>query len=147
MISSYDSFFAAGMAMIVISLFILAGVIVAYVFFLLHLQKLLNKCQPQNRGMNPAMVWLNFIPLFNFGFMFYTIYQVHNALKAEFASRGLQSKDPLFSYHIGLACCAADIGACVRTYIPYSDILFSIAALVLFIIYWVKTHGYSTQLD
>jgi len=113
------------------------------VFFLIHLQKLLNKCSLNNREMEPGMVWLNLIPLFNLGWIFYTIFKVTDSLKAEFKERNIEPEDPEFSHPIGLAYCIT--AAC--SVIPFLGYLSAIAALVLFILYWVKTHGYSKQLD
>ena len=122
---------------------LLAIFIVPMVFFLLHLHKLLAKCNPKNRGMEPGLVWLNFIPLFNLGWIFYTIFQVRDALRAEFSERGLEPEDPQFSHPIGLAYCITN--AC--SIIPFIGFIAGIAAIVLWIIYWVKTYGYSLKLD
>ena len=113
------------------------------IFFLLHLHKLLTKCSPENREMEPGLVWLNLIPLFGWGWIFYTIFQVRDALKAEFAQRGLKPEDPQFSHPIGLAYCITSVCGII----PFIGFFSSIACIVLFIIYWVKTHGYSKQLD
>ena len=122
---------------------VLAIVIIPTVFFLIHLQKLLNKCSVDNRAMEPGMVWLNFIPLFNLGWIFYTIFKVTESLKAEFKDRNIESDDPEFSHPIGLAYCITY----VCSIIPFLGYLSSIACLVLWIIYWVKTDKYSKQLD
>ena len=58
--------------------------LIPMVFFLIHLQKLLNKCSVNNRAMEPGMVWLNLIPLFNLGWVFYTVFKVTESLKTEF---------------------------------------------------------------
>ena len=75
------------------------------IFFLLHLNRLLSKCKPENINMEPGLVWLNLIPIFSLGWMFYTVIKVRDALKTEFKSRNLQSNDPQFAYSIGLAYC------------------------------------------
>lgn len=43
---------------------VLAGLVVA-IFYLLTLMRALQKCSPQSRTMQPGMVWLLLIPLFN----------------------------------------------------------------------------------
>ena len=122
---------------------VLAICLIPMVFFLIHLQKLLNKCSVNNRAMESGMVWLNLIPLFNLGWVFYTIFKVTESLKAEFKERNIDSEDPEFSHPIGLAYCITS-ACCI---IPFINYLTGIASLVLFIIYWVKTHRYSKQLD
>jgi len=117
--------------------------ILPMIFFLIHLMNLLNKCAPENRTMEGGMVWLNLIPLFNLGWIFYTIIQIRDSLQAEFSARGIISDDTTFAFNIGLAyaictCC---------TIIPVLGILSAIGALVLFIIYWVQTYKYSKLLD
>ena len=113
------------------------------IFFLLHLNRLLSKCKPENINMEPGLVWLNLIPIFSLGWMFYTVIKVRDALKAEFKSRNLQSNDPQFAYSIGLAYCITL--AC--SIIPFIGFFTSISSFILWIIYWVKTHKYSTQLN
>ena len=132
---------AGGIIFIVI--IVIAICLIPMVFFLIHLQKLLNKCSVNNRAMEPGMVWLNLIPLFSLGWVFYTIFKITDSLKAEFKERNIEPGDPEFSHPIGLAYCITS--AC--SIIPFLGYLSAIAALVLFILYWVKTHGYSKQLD
>jgi len=128
---------------ILIVIIALAIAIIPMIFFLLHLQKILNKCNINNRGMDPGMVWLNLIPLFNWGWMFYTIFKITDSLKAEFKERNIIPDDSEFSHPIGLAYCIT----CVCSIIPFLGYLSAIACLVLWIIYWVKTYKYSKQLD
>ena len=74
MFSIVDEGTAIGLIVLLLIL-LLAVIILPTIFFLLHLQKLLNKCGETNRAMEPGLVWLNLIPLFNWGWIFYTIYK------------------------------------------------------------------------
>ena len=53
----------AGLAAIfTIMLIAFAIALIPLIFYLLTLQKALNSCAPENRAMQPAMVWLMLIP-------------------------------------------------------------------------------------
>jgi len=116
----------------------LALFIVPMVFFLLQLQKLLNNCAPQNRIMEPGMVWLNIIPLFGMVWIFFTVIKIRDSLKGEFASRNLESDDPEFGFMMGLI--YAITGAC--SIIPFIGTFAAIASIVFWIIYWIKMNKY-----
>ena len=131
-----------GLGQLVFILLLLAFIL-QMIFFLLHLHRLLSKCKPENNNMEPGLVWLNLIPIFNLGWMFYTIIKIRDALKIEFKSRSLQSDDPQFAYSIGLAYCTTF----VCSIIPFIGFFTIIASFILWIIYWVKTYKYSAQLD
>src|SRR5215212_7146459 len=78
------AFAALGVACVV-----LVVLLIVAVFFLITLQRALNLCAPRNRSMEPAMVWLNLIPMFNFYWNFHTVLQISNSLKREFVDRDL----------------------------------------------------------
>ena len=136
--------FQAFSSFIVLLIFLMIGlVLIPYVFFLLHLNKLLFKCKEQNRKMDPGLVYLNLIPLFNLGWLFYTVIKIRDTLKAEFSSNGKQSDDPEFGFSIGLAYCITS--AC--SIIPIIGSGAALASLILWIVYWVKTYKYLKQLE
>jgi len=64
------------------------GIIIG-VLFLLHLQGLLKAIAPVNRRMEPGMVWLLFIPLFNIVWIFIVVDRIAQSIGAEYTSRGL----------------------------------------------------------
>ncbi len=124
-------------------LLIVGGIITAYVFFLITLMKLLNKCAPENQTMEGGLVWLNFIPLFSLGWQVYTVIQVRNSLQAEFKSQNIKADDPQLGFGVGLAyaicqCCSI---------IPLLGILTGIASIILGIVYWIKMYEYLQLLD
>ena len=124
-------------------LMIFALILIPYILFLVHLYKLLSKCKQENRDMEPGLVWLNLIPVFNYGWIFYTVIKIRDALKKEYSAQNLETDDTEFSFSIGLAYCITQ--AC--SIIPFLGLFSTIASLVLWIIYWVKTNNYSKQLD
>ena len=64
-------------------------VITGFVFFLITLMRILNKCAPENQTMEGGLVWLNLIPIFGAGWMIYTVIQIRNSLQAEFKYRNI----------------------------------------------------------
>ena len=64
---------AAGLGMMGIAFIVFAVLLVPMIFYLLTLQKALNRCSPECRAMNPGMVWLMLIPLFNVVWQFFIV--------------------------------------------------------------------------
>jgi hypothetical protein len=64
------------------------GLAIAVCYFL-TLQRALARCAPRNRSMEPAMVWLNLVPLFNIYWGFHTAIHLGDSLKREFQDRDL----------------------------------------------------------
>ena len=135
------SFLAANILFFII--FILFVLFLPYIFFLIHLSKIFNKCSVKNKKMDGGLVWLLLIPIFNIGWLFYVIIKLRDSLQDEFKSRNFESDDPEFSFSIGLA--YAITTAC--SIIPVFGIFCSLAAFILWIVYWIKINKYSTQLN
>jgi hypothetical protein len=119
----------------------MAIILVPAIFYLLTLQKALNRCSPESRAMNPGMVWLMLIPLFNFVWHFFVVLNLAKSLGAEFQKRGIAG-EPQPGQNLGLAMC---ILACCG-WIPLLGIFTGIGALVCWILYWIKLAGYSAKL-
>jgi hypothetical protein len=134
-----DEAMLGGAMLLVIGALSLVGLAVA-VFYLLTLQKCLNRVSPANRAMNPPMVWLNLIPLFNLVWGFITVLKIAESLVKEAQVRGLNMGDG--GKMLGLAYLI--LGIC--GIIPVLGVLCSLGALVCWIMYWVKIAGYSNQL-
>lgn len=132
---------AAGIGMMVGGLIVFAIMLVPFVFYLLSLQKALNRCSPECRAMNPGMVWLMFIPLFNMVWHFFIVLNLAKSLGCEFSKRGI-AEEPKPGQTLGLVMC---ILACCGI-IPLLGILASLGGLVCWIIYWVKIAGFSAKL-
>lgn len=112
------------------------------IFFLLTLQKALNRVAPERRTMNPPMVWLCLIPLFNAVWNFMVVLALSKSLGAELASRNIPHEaEPAKT--LGLVW-AGVFAACL---VPGFGVLAGLPALVLWIIYWVKIAGFSAKLQ
>jgi hypothetical protein len=134
---------AAGFAIgLIIGMLILCAVaLIPAIFYMLTLQKALNRCAPENRAMAPGMVWLLFIPLFNIIWHFFVVLNMAKSLGAEFQKRGI-AEEPEPGKKLGLIMC---ILACCGI-IPVLGVLCSLGALVCWIIYWIKIAGFSGKL-
>lgn len=128
---------------IIMGFIILAGVIVVAVFYFKNLQDLLNECDPNNRQIPPANVWLMFIPLFNVVYRFIMYPKISETLRREFESRdAAQQGDYLKGLGLGLSI----VG--VFGVIPYQPIrsVTGLIALILMIVYWVKASEMKNKL-
>jgi hypothetical protein len=119
----------------------LAIAVTVKVFYLLTLYRALNRCSPESRAMDPTLVWLNFIPCFSLVWQFFVVINVAKSLGAEFKKRGIVAEEQP-GQAIGLAMCILSV-LCA---IPYVNCLMAPAALVCWIIYWVKIAEYSKRL-
>jgi hypothetical protein len=128
--------------------------IVIEVLFLLNLQRLLEAVQPQNREMSAGLVWLNLIPVFNLGWMIYTVIKIKDSVGRENANlRGLINEGN--THTVGLVYSILTAASFVFSFAGrYSARgvsgfagLISIAVLVTWIMYWVKTNRLKNELQ
>jgi hypothetical protein len=125
-------------------LFVVAGImLLPVILYILTLQKVLNKCAPGSRTLDPGMVWLLIVPFVNLIFNFFVVFGLAKTLGNEFRRRGTPVADPTPGQTIGLAMCICF--AC--GIIPVLGLLASVAGTVLWIIYWLKISEYSRALD
>ena len=115
---------------------ILLVLLIPYVFFLINLQKTLASISPENRKVEPGSVWLMFIPLFNLVWQFILVDRISDSIAAECNRLNIPLEERRPTYNIGLAYCILSIAG---GFIPVVGFL---AAIVCFIIYWVKTAAY-----
>jgi len=99
---------AAGLGALTIGLIVLAIMLVPFIFYLLTLQKALNRCSPECRAMNPGMVWLMFVPLFNIVWQFFIVLNIAKSLAAEFQKRGI-AEDPNPGQTLGMVMCVTNL--------------------------------------
>lgn len=111
------------------------------VFYLLSLQKCLNRCSSEVRTMSPGLVWLMLIPFFGVVWHFFVVVNIARSVRGEFQKRGIVS-EPLPGQALGLAMC----GLWVVGLIPFVGILAGIAGFVCWILYWVKVSEFSARL-
>jgi hypothetical protein len=130
---------------IVVGLIGLVITLVVTIFFILTLQKALNRCSPENRAMPAGQMWLLLIPIFNLVWNFFVVLNMAKSLGAEFTKRGIAA-EPEPGKTLGLAYAIVAAASIVISWIPCVGSLAGIAIIVLWIMYWVKIHGYSNQL-
>ncbi len=122
----------AGLGILTIVFIVIAILLVPFIFYLLTLQKALNRCSPECRAMNPGMVWLMLVPLFHIVWQFFVVLNVAKSLGAEFRKRGIV-EEPSPGQTLGIVMCIGNL-------------ICGPVGLICWIIYWVKIAGYSSKL-
>ena len=123
-----------GSEWIIISLFLIPLFLLPAIFFLLTLQKTLEAISTENRRIPPSNVWLMLIPLFNIVWQFIMVDKISESIAAECSKLNISRNEPKPTYNIGLAWNICNI----LSFLPFVGL----AALVTFIIYWVKVAEY-----
>ena len=127
-----------------IVLFVIAALfLLPEVFYILTLQKALQKCAPESQTISPGMIWLFLVPLVNFVVNLFIVLGMAKTLRNEFNRRGTFVADPSPGQTIGVAmavtlCCSI---------VPIVGFFAGPASLVLWVVYWVKIAEYSRLLD
>jgi hypothetical protein len=132
-------------AFLLIFFVVLAIFLVIWIFFLLTLYRCSSRIAPENRQMEPGLVWLNLIPCFQLIWIFFTVIRPADSLRAEFYSRQLRGGGD-FGRGVGMAFAVLAVVGIPTGFIPFVGFAVGIAQLVCFIMYWVKIAGYSRQL-
>jgi divalent metal cation (Fe/Co/Zn/Cd) transporter len=122
---------------LIFGLLIAAIGIAVLVFYILTLQKALNLAGPRHQKMQPAMVWLMLIPLFNLVWHFFVVKNVSESIKSWATEKGAKVDDA--GYTIGLVACIAN--ACGL--VPLVNLIAGPVGLVCMIIWWVKVAGFN----
>jgi hypothetical protein len=111
------------------------------IFYIITLQKALQRCALENQAMDPAQVWLLLIPVFNLAWQFVVVSNIAKSLEKEFRSRNLPI-EPEPGKTVGLAFCILS----VCSMIPFLGFLTAVAGLVCWIVYWIKIANFSSTL-
>lgn len=148
---SYETGFIWGV-LLVFALFAL----VPFVLFLLTQHKTVQAIRPENRTIEPGLVWLQLIPLFGIIWQFIVVSRISDSLQREFMS--WRSEDSILgytdpeafkwtqtkpTYSIGIAYCT--LSCC--SIIPLLGGLAALAALVCWIVYWVNLADYKRRVS
>ena len=126
-----------------ITVAVLAVYLIVMIFFLITLRDALRAVSPENRRMEPGQVWLLLIPLFNIIWQFFVVSRVADSLADEFWKRGIHGHEARPGHGVGIAYCV--LGLC--GWIPFLGTFASLAALICWIVYWVKIANYKSQLQ
>jgi len=122
---------------LIFALLIAVAALAVVIFYILTMQKALNLAGPSHQKMQPAMVWLMLIPLFNLVWHFFVVKNVSESIKSWAVEHGQRVDDA--GYTIGLVACIAN---CCGV-IPVLNLLAGPAGLICFIIWWVKVAGFN----
>jgi len=135
----YSEIAAAGIIVIIGCL--LAVALIPGIFFILTLQKALQRCSPESRTTSPGTAWLLLVPLFNIIWQFILVSRMSESLHNEFIKRNIE-EEPAPGKAIGIAFCILNICGII----PIIGIVASVCGLVCWIVYWVKIAGYSGKI-
>jgi hypothetical protein len=135
-VSQGDKDFLLAVALALVAL----GVILTVLFFI-TLHRALNRCRPQNRAMQPWLVWMNLIPFVNLVWQFVTVFQLAASLSNEFGTRGWH-RGADYGRTSGIVLCGLNVGSVIPDY----GLVCAIGGFVLWIVYWVQIAGYGAQL-
>jgi hypothetical protein len=120
---------------------LVAGLLISTIFYLLTLQKALQTVSRENRKMAPGLVWLLIIPFFRWVWNFFVANAIANSFDKEYKKYGLfQDKRPTYELGFSLAmleCCLI---------VPVFNVFALAAALVVWIIYWIKVNEHTNEL-
>jgi hypothetical protein len=134
--------FARSGAAVVVFLVVFAIMLVPAIFYLLTLQKALERCDPQSRTTSPGSVWLMFIPLFNLVYQFILVSNISQSLSNEFARRGMTNMDREPGKTLGIATGVLNLTGII----PIIGIPLALAGLICWILYWVKIADFSNRI-
>lgn len=143
----WGGFGGAVTALLVFAVLFLIATIVIMVLYLLTLQRVLKQVSLPNRTMQPGLVWLNLIPVFGAGWLFYTVIKIQESVRAEYASRGIPPRGD-FGFGVGMAYAVVNLVSLIIGFIPtnpwymtpldWIQLIASLAAFIVWIVYWVK---------
>jgi len=129
---------AAGMMMLVVSCIcyalIFALAIGFMIFHLMTCYKALSAVSPHNRDMEPAMIFLLFIPIFGVIWNFFIVLRLASSLRKEFEERNIPSDGGDYGQTMGLWGLILNLIGCAPV------------GVIMFIMWLFKIRGYTAQL-
>lgn len=139
---------------------ILFAFLIPAILFLLAQQNTLKTIQPENRLMQPGMVWLQCIPVFGQYWQFRVVSRISDSIRQEIASRqddsilgfadalSVEQLEKRPTFQIGIAyCILITIGVILaQIQVPLVQGWFSLAGMICWIIYWVQLAKWKRKL-
>lgn len=126
--------------LIIVAIILLISILVQ-VLYLTTLSRTIRNIRPEFRKVEPGQAWLGMIPLFHLIWPFIINRKVADSIKADLEDRGM-GEDGDYGKNIGTIYPAVRFGGNV----PGIGVLFSIAYLVIFIMWWSKLSRYRALL-
>jgi hypothetical protein len=130
----------------IICMIILLVCLIPAIFYLLTLQNILKAISHQNRAMRPGQVWLLLIPFFGLAWHFIVVSNISTSIEQEYKSKGIAVENRP-TYNIGLVMCILLGCSSLIFFFFFLRSLISIAALICWIIYWVKVNEYKNKIQ
>jgi len=127
---------------LIVLLVVFGFFVLPFIFYILSLQRALEKCAPSSRTLSSGSLWVLLIPVANVIFHFIVVAGMARSLGNEFRRRNAVNIESAPGQSIGLAMCICMICGII----PILGIFASIAGFVLWIIYWVTIVDYSRML-
>jgi len=125
---------------------IIIALVIGYtieILFILTLHNTMKAVSIQNRAMPIGQLWLLLIPLFGTVWIFIVVNKLSQSIEKEFLTRSV-AVEPRPTYSIGLT--YSILGASTILPIPIINSLIAFAALICWIIYWIKVGEYKNRL-
>ena len=119
----------------------------AYIVFLSAADRVLKRVEPEHRRMDPGMVWLNLIPIFNLMWLVVTVERVGESIRNEYIARGRHKRSESYGKTAGLAFVLLTLIG-----LPFAPaawpcmLVFWIFAFIYWIVYWIQLSGYAGRL-
>jgi hypothetical protein len=125
---------------------IILGLLMLYlipaIFYCIQLQDALLQCSPAARAMQPGLVWLMLLPLFNVIWHFVIVTSLSKSLRSEFTVRRIPLLEGKPGKDLGLAMCSLQ----AASVLPFVGLLTAIPGVICWILYWIKIAGYTRML-
>lgn len=119
---------------------------IIFICYCLTLRKALVLAGEKNRTMSPKLVWLNLIPIFSFGWHFYTVVKIsksignwHEEQEKEDSNKGARTLGLITS----ILFCGGPI---ILIFIGKIGEIILILGTIAWIMYWVKIAGYNRKM-
>ena len=145
-------------------LVLLVVVLIPAIFFLLTQQNTLKAIRPENRLMQPGLVWLQFIPFVGQVWQFIVVTKIAGSIKQEMESSGedsilgiadAMSVDELRTkptFNIGITYCSLNIIYILLNLLTRGRTstllgLLALVGMIFWIIYWVQLAGWKKKLQ
>lgn len=116
--------------------------IIPVVFFLVTLQNTLKIISPENRKMSPRDIWFILVPFLGMVWQFIVVRRIADSIMEECIKLNIDVKEKMPTYIIGLIYCISS----VILLIPFTKTIGAFAALVTWIMYWIKVNQYKKLL-
>ncbi|MFN5981820.1 MAG: hypothetical protein ACK476_09580 [Fluviicola sp.] len=134
-------FLAFGIGIILLYLILLAGIFLLVTMYFKTFIDVMTFVRPKNRLTGTGNIIFMMIPLFNLVYGFIVYPKICESIKNEYKQLGL-NEDGDFGRGLAITMCALSFGG----FIPILNFITPLASLIIWIIFWVKIHGYKEVL-